>query len=52
MIITPCNYLHKEIDPKGQEIDKNCTFDKEKQFEYVSTSLDMKLYFNTERFNP
>ena len=54
--MTPCNYVHKGEEISAiedlKEIDKNCNFDKESQIEYLSSSIESLLYFNTEIFNP
>ena len=52
-ILAPCNYLHKEIDPKGvYSIGEECNTDPEEQFKYLSSSLEMRILYNRERFDP
>ena len=50
--MAPCNYLHKEIDEKGLTVDDECIYDAEKQFEYLTSSISMRVLFNHERFDP
>ena len=51
-ILAPCNYLHKERSEEGLEVDEQCIYDSAQQFEYLSSSLNMRILYNTERFDP
>ena len=50
--MAPCNYLHKVVDPEGLEVNEKCISDPEAQFEYLSSSLQMRILYNGERFDP
>ena len=46
-ILSPCNYLHKEVDPNGvYSIDEECIIDPEEQFTYLSSALEMRILYN------
>ena len=44
--------MHKEIDKKGLTVSDECEYDPEKQFKYLGPSLQMRVLYNRERFDP
>ena len=48
--MTPCNFLDET--EWGTPISDECITDPEQQFEYLSTSMQMRLLYNEEHFNP
>ena len=52
-ILAPCNYVHKEFkNYEGLPIDDQCIFDKEEQFEYLTSAIYLKFLYNAESFAP
>ena len=49
VIIAPCNYLHKEVSEEGQAATAECISDPELQFEYLTSSPNMRYMYNSER---
>ena len=48
----PCNYIHDEMDVNTTwTVPEDCIVDKEKQFEYLSSSISLMLLYNNERFD-
>ena len=52
IILTPCNYLHKEVYDYGEVLPDECETDREKQFEYMSASISLIMLYNNGRFDP
>lgn len=46
VILSPCNYLHNEITLKETSFDAQCEINAKKQFEYLSSSIDLHLVYN------
>ena len=49
--MVPCNYLHNEVSQTQDTVDPECITDPELQFEYLTTSLNMVLFYNTARMH-
>ena len=50
-VITPCNYIHQQMGDIGDVVAPECISDPEKQFEYLSTSIQMVILHNVERLD-
>ena len=49
--MTPCNYVHTEAGDIGDFVSEECITDPEKQFEYLSSSIQLVVLYNRERLD-
>lgn len=51
-IMTPCNYAHKEFSEVGLEVGEECIRDRDQQLEYLTSTLNLRILYNEEIFDP
>ena len=51
LLMTPCNYVHRQAGDYGDTVTDECIADAEQQFEYLSTSIEAVALFNHQKLD-